>query len=96
MSATKSETPLLPVITLLDGGMGQELLKRSSQEITPLWSTQVMIDEPEIVRDLHADFIRAGARVISLNSYTMTPERLARDGNAVSYTHLTLPTKRIV
>ena len=46
MSATKSDTPRLPAITLLDGGMGQELLKRSCQEITPLWSTQVMIDEP--------------------------------------------------
>ncbi|WP_299874550.1 homocysteine S-methyltransferase family protein [uncultured Cocleimonas sp.] len=67
-------------ITVLDGGMGQELLKRSKGEVTPLWSTQVMIDEPEIVRDLHIDFIRAGARVIVLNAYTMTPERLARDG----------------
>jgi len=68
-------------ITILDGGMGQELVKRSSKEITPLWSTQVMIDEPEIVRDLHIDFIKAGSRVITLNSYTMTPERLARDAN---------------
>ena len=49
-----------------------------------------MIDEPEIVRDLHADFIRAGARVISLNSYTMTPERLARDGNINDFQKLQL------
>lgn len=84
MSLTK------PKITLLDGGMGQELLKRSNQEITPLWSTQVMIDEPNIVRDLHADFIRAGARVITLNSYTMTPERLARDGNLKDFEKLHL------
>lgn len=67
-------------ITVLDGGMGQELIKRSKGEITPLWSTQVMIDEPELVRDLHIDFIRAGSRVVTLNTYTMTPERLARDG----------------
>lgn len=84
MSSTKSK------ITLLDGGMGQELLKRSSTEITPLWSTQVMIDEPDIVRDLHADFIRAGARVITLNSYTMTPERLARDGDINDFEKLHL------
>ena len=67
-------------ITILDGGMGQELVKRSKKEITPLWSTQVMIDEPEVVRDLHVDFIKAGSRVITLNAYTMTPERLKRDG----------------
>jgi S-methylmethionine-dependent homocysteine/selenocysteine methylase len=84
MSSTKSE------IILLDGGMGQELLKRSSTDITPLWSTQVMIDEPDIVRDLHADFIRSGARVITLNSYTMTPERLARDGNIKDFEKLHL------
>ena len=77
-------------ITILDGGMGQELLKRSSKEVTPLWSTQVMMDEPEIVRDLHADFIRAGARVITLNAYTMTPERLARDGQIEDFEKLQL------
>jgi S-methylmethionine-dependent homocysteine/selenocysteine methylase len=59
--------------------MGQELVKRSSKEITPLWSTQVIIDEPEILHDLQADYIRAGSRVITLNTYTITPERLARD-----------------
>ena len=78
------------VITLLDGGMGQELVKRSSKEITPLWSTQVMIDEPEIVRDLHADYIRAGSRVITLNAYTMTPERLARDAQIEDFEKLQL------
>lgn len=77
-------------ITLLDGGMGQELIKRSSKEITPLWSTQVMIDEPEIVRDLHADYIRAGSRVITLNAYTMTPERLARDAQIEDFEKLQL------
>lgn len=77
-----------PVITLLDGGMGQELLKRSSKEITPLWSTQVMIDEPDIVRDVHIDYIFAGARVITLNAYTMTPERLARDGQIEDFEKL--------
>lgn len=68
-------------VTLLDGGMGQELLKRSGSKPTPMWSAQVLMDQPEIVRDLHVDFIRAGARVITLNSYSATPERLARDAD---------------
>lgn len=67
-------------ITLTDGGMGQELLRRSQTPPTPLWSARVLMDEPELVRELHADFIRAGARVITINSYAATPERLARDG----------------
>jgi len=77
-------------IILLDGGMGQELVKRSTSEITPLWSTQVMIDEPEIVRDLHVDYIKAGSRVITVNAYTMTPERLKRDGQAKDFETLQL------
>ena len=68
-------------VVLLDGGMGQELLKRSGAAPTPLWSAQVLMDKPDIVRDLHVDFIKAGAKVITLNSYSATPERLARDAD---------------
>lgn len=66
---------------MIDGGMGQELLKRSGAKPSPLWSAQVMIDHPEIVQDLHIDFIKAGARVITINAYSATPERLARDAD---------------
>lgn len=69
-------------IVLTDGGMGQELIRRSGKEPTPMWSARVLLDEPELVRDLHADFIRAGARVITINTYSATPERLERDGQS--------------
>jgi S-methylmethionine-dependent homocysteine/selenocysteine methylase len=67
-------------IILTDGGMGQELLRRSSIAPTPLWSAKVLMDEPHLVRDLHAEFIAAGASVITVNTYAATPERLAREG----------------
>ncbi|HET6172288.1 MAG TPA: homocysteine S-methyltransferase family protein [Gaiellales bacterium] len=67
-------------VILTDGGMGQELLRRSQAPPTPLWSARVLLDEPELVHDLHVEFIRAGARVITINSYAATPERLAREG----------------
>lgn len=73
-------TPKKDPIVLLDGGMGQELQKRSEQPASPLWSAQVMLDEPNLVVDAHRDFIDAGARVITLNTYSATPTRLARDG----------------
>lgn len=68
-------------IILLDGGMGQELIKRYSGKATPLWSAQVMLDAPELVQDVHADFINAGAKIITLNNYTATPCRLKRDAS---------------
>ncbi len=67
-------------IVLTDGGMGQELLRRSGAAPTPLWSARVLIDEPDVVRDLHVDFIEAGAQVITINTYAATPERLEREG----------------
>jgi S-methylmethionine-dependent homocysteine/selenocysteine methylase len=70
----------MTAVTLTDGGMGQELLRRSKTPPTPLWSARVLLDEPDLVRDLHAEFIRAGARVITINAYAATPERLAREG----------------
>ena len=67
-------------IVLLDGGMGQELMKRSKAKPHPLWSAQVLLEEPELVENVHIDFINAGAKVITLNTYTATKERLNRDG----------------
>ncbi|MFC4698956.1 homocysteine S-methyltransferase family protein [Glaciecola siphonariae] len=64
---------------ILDGGMGQELLRRSARPITPMWSADIMLHEPQLVADLHLEFIKAGADVITLNTYTATPPRLTRD-----------------
>ncbi len=66
-------------IVLLDGGLGQELVHRSANPPSPLWSAQVMMDEPHIVEAVHRDYIEAGATVLTLNTYSATPERLARD-----------------
>ena len=64
--------------TLLDGGMGQELVKRAKNPLTPLWSADVLRDHPDLVVDVHRDFIKAGADVITLSSYAATPTRLAK------------------
>jgi S-methylmethionine-dependent homocysteine/selenocysteine methylase len=70
----------MTTITLLDGGMGQELLARTGDTPTPLWATQVMIDHPDLVRDIHADYFAAGATVATTNTYAIHHDRLIRDG----------------
>ncbi|MGB1895403.1 MAG: homocysteine S-methyltransferase family protein [Candidatus Puniceispirillaceae bacterium] len=73
-------------IAFLDGGLGQEINNRSSQANShPLWSVQVMFDEPDIVVAAHKDFIAAGARVITTNNYTATLPRLTRHGYAEQF-----------
>ena len=44
-------------IALLDGGVGQEIQKRSMTKAHPLWSVNVMLNQPEIVTKVHRDFI---------------------------------------
>ncbi len=65
-------------IILIDGGMGQELIHRSKVKPDGLWSARVMLDNYDLVVDLHRDFIKAGAEAITLNSYSVTPQKLKR------------------
>ncbi|MFL2786264.1 MAG: homocysteine S-methyltransferase family protein [Paracoccaceae bacterium] len=67
-------------ITLLDGSIGQELVKRAGKAPTPLWSTTVMIDQPEILRDVHAEYFNVGASVATTNTYPVLHDRLVRAG----------------
>ncbi len=63
-------------ITLLDGGMGQELLARTGDKPTPMWSIQVMLDHPGVVQAVHEDYFNAGATVATTNSYMIHHDRL--------------------
>ena len=67
-------------IALLDGGVGQEIQKRSMTKAHPLWSVKVMLEQPDIVKGVHRDFIKSGARVITLNTYAASKTRMARHG----------------
>lgn len=63
-------------ITLLDGGMGQELIRRAGGVATPLWSTQALLDDPGMVAAVHRDYAAAGATVASTNTYALHRDRL--------------------
>lgn len=74
----------MSAVTLLDGGMGQELIKRSGKPAGPLWSTQVMIDHPGLVGAVHGDYADAGATVATTNTYAIHRDRL-RGGSSNHY-----------
>jgi len=75
---------------LLDGGTGSELQRRGvnvSKGIPPeggngAWSGPAMQDAPEVVRAIHEDYLRAGADIITANSYNTNRGQLARVGLA--------------
>jgi S-methylmethionine-dependent homocysteine/selenocysteine methylase len=82
-------------IFLLDGGVGQEIYKRAGKPHSPMWSAKVMMDNPEIVKEVHQDFIKAGASIITINSYTCTPTRLERDSQVQLFEKLQLQALNI-
>ncbi|MEP5758565.1 MAG: homocysteine S-methyltransferase family protein [Litoreibacter sp.] len=63
-------------ITILDGGMGQELINRSGRAPTDLWSIQYLLDDPDLIRAVHAAYFDAGAEVATTNTYSVLPDRL--------------------
>ena len=67
---------------LMDGSMGNELLARRSDLISGLWSAQYLIDAPELVKEVHLEYINSGADLIITNTYSTIPSYLSKK-NAV-------------
>lgn len=66
-------------ITILDGGMSRELMRLGARLVQPEWSALALMESPEIVRQVHAEFIGAGADVITTNSYALVPFHIGED-----------------
>ena len=67
-------------ITILDGGMGQELIARSNIDPTGLWSTELLMESPELVQSVHADYFNAGADIATTCTYPIHRDRLSPFG----------------
>ncbi len=69
---------------ILDGSMGNELLKRTNKPSSGLWSAQFLIDSPNLVKEVHQAYIDVGAQVITTNTYSTIPSYLQKENK----THL--------
>ncbi len=67
---------------LLSGGFGTELLRRGVATPLPLWSTDALLRAPDVVREIHADYVRAGAQIVTANTFRADRVTLARAGLA--------------
>ncbi len=57
-------------IILLDGGVSTEIQKRGVAMDSDVWSGLAHKSHPEVVLQVHEDYIRAGAQVITANTYS--------------------------
>ncbi|MEX1020817.1 MAG: homocysteine S-methyltransferase [Litorilinea sp.] len=65
---------------VLDGALATELEARGADLQDPLWSARVLLDAPDLVRQVHADYFRAGADIAITASYQATFAGLAARG----------------
>jgi S-methylmethionine-dependent homocysteine/selenocysteine methylase len=65
---------------LLDGGMGRELRFRDIEVPDTIWSANGLLVAPDVVTQIHLDYIAAGADVITTNTYGVIRSDLARIG----------------
>jgi homocysteine S-methyltransferase len=66
----------------LDGGLASELEARGHDLSGTLWSARVLRDDPAVIRDVHAAYFLAGARVGISASYQASRSGFARHGSS--------------
>jgi S-methylmethionine-dependent homocysteine/selenocysteine methylase len=67
-------------ITILDGGMGRELARIGAPFRQPEWSALALMEGPDWVVEAHLNFVKAGAEVITTNSYACVPFHIGAEG----------------
>lgn len=65
---------------ILDGAMGTELQRRGYETTLPLWSAKALFDVPEVVQDIHKEYILAGSDIITTNTFRTQKRTLAKAG----------------
>lgn len=65
---------------VLDGALATELEAHGCDLEDPLWSAKVLLEQPQLIKQVHRDYFDAGASVAITASYQATPQGFARRG----------------
>jgi len=72
----------LPPLLLLDGATGTELTRRGIDTHGPAWSAPAITRAPDVLAAIHEEHARAGADVITANTFRTQRRALSRIGQA--------------
>ena len=67
-------------ILLLDGAMGTELERRGVNVALPMWSAHALLEAPEVIEQIHADYLNAGCEAITTDTFRTHRRSLAKGG----------------
>src|SRR5210317_388673 len=65
---------------LLDGGLATAMEKYGADLDDELWSAKMLIEAPELIRQVHSEFLDAGADVIATATYQASFEGFGNKG----------------
>ncbi len=66
----------------VDGALATELEARGCDLDDPLWSAKVLLEQPQLIKQVHRDYFDAGAAVAITSSYQALPQGFSRRGIA--------------
>lgn len=64
------------LVRILDGAIGTELIARGLVLDGPAWSARAVVEAPELLAEVHADYARAGATLHTANTFRTQPRAL--------------------
>jgi homocysteine S-methyltransferase len=65
---------------ILDGALATELEKRGADLKHSLWSARLLEENPSLIQEVHLDYLKAGADIITTSGYQASYEGFARQG----------------
>ncbi|MGW8265007.1 MAG: homocysteine S-methyltransferase [Longimicrobiales bacterium] len=67
-------------VIVLDGGLATALESRGCDLVDDLWSAKILLEAPDLIREVHLDYLQAGADCIISSSYQATLPGFRRRG----------------
>ena len=71
-------------IKLLDGSLSYPIEEKGYKLNTNLWTGEILIKNPEVIEDIHVDYIKSGSDYVTTSSYQLSVRRLSEEGYNVS------------
>jgi len=84
-------------VVWLDGPTGTELERRGFQTRLPSWTSDAAERAPDLLRQVHRDYLDAGADVVTANTFRTHPytlRKLGRESDAAALTRTTVALAR--
>ena len=77
----------MPKIELLDGAMGSEFIKRGYSLPNHIWSANMNIDNANVVKDIHHEYVKSGSCYLTTNTFRSTARAYLKTGLTLTQSH---------